>query len=383
MVSAVKRGVLDLIGAARPSIADPFLPNKIKENRLEEIRECIGCNICVSGDMKIVPIRCTQNPTMSEEWRRGWHPEKIHAKTSDKEILVVGAGPAGLECARALGQRGYAVTLVDAKRDLGGRVLLESKLPGLSEWRRVAEWRLAAPQLRPNLTMFPSSPMKAKDVLDTGIKNVIIATGSHYRRDGIGRTIHSPIPGFDQKDIYTPDDIMDGKIPSGQVVIYDDDHFYMGGVIAELLAKSGCDVSLVTPSPMISYWTQFTLEQEKIEKRLLALGVKFHERHTLTTIYSHDVTIECTITGKVTSLNRTAVVLVTDRTPNDALYHALMPHSENGTLDSLRIIGDAEAPSTIAQAVYAGHLAAREFDETIDPDVTPFKVERVTDFGHQ
>ena len=383
MVSAVKRGVLDLIGAARPSIADPFLPNKIKENRLEEIRECIGCNICVSGDMKIVPIRCTQNPTMSEEWRRGWHPEKIHAKTSDKEILVVGAGPAGLECARALGQRGYPVTLVDAKREMGGRVLLESKLPGLSEWRRVAEWRLAAPQLRPNLTMFPSSPMTAKDVLDTGIKNVIIATGSHYRRDGIGRTIHSPIPGFDQKDIYTPDDIMDGKIPSGQVVIYDDDHFYMGGVIAELLAKSGCDVSLVTPSPMISYWTQFTLEQEKIEKRLLALGVKFHERHTLTTIYSHDVTIECTITGKVTSLNRSAVVLVTDRTPNDALYHALKPHSENGILDSLRIIGDAEAPSTIAQAVYAGHLAAREFDETIDPDVTPFKVERVTDFGHQ
>jgi dimethylamine/trimethylamine dehydrogenase len=381
MVSAVNRGVLDLIGAARPSIADPFLPNKIKENRLEDIRECIGCNICVAGDMKIVPIRCTQNPTMSEEWRRGWHPEKIASKTSDKEILVVGGGPAGLECARALGQRGYPVTLVDSRRDFGGRVLLESKLPGLSEWRRVAEWRLAAPQQRPNLTYFPSSLMTVKDVLETGIKDVIIATGAKYRRDGIGRTIHRPIPGHEQANIFTPDDIMDGKVPSGNVVIYDDDHYYMGGVIAEKLALAGCQVSLVTPSPMISYWSQFTLEQEKIEKKLLALNVKCLTRHTLNTIYHHDVSVECGLTGTLTSLKADAVVLITDRKPNDQLYHELKPHLESGALQSLRIIGDAEAPSTIAQAVYAGHLAAREFDETIDPDQTPFKVERVTDFS--
>lgn len=381
MLSAVKRGVLDFIGAARPSIADPFLPNKIKEGRLEDIRECIGCNICVSGDMKVVPIRCTQNPTMSEEWRRGWHPEKIEAKTSDKEILVIGAGPAGLECARALGQRGYAVTLVDARRDLGGRVERESKLPGLSEWRRVAEWRLSKPQSRPNVKMFPSSNMTAKDVLETGIKNVIIATGSHYRRDGIGRSIHSPIPGHDRPFVWTPDDIMDGKKLSGKVVIYDDDHFYMAGVLAEKFADAGCEVAIVTPAPLISYWTQFTLEQEKIEKKLLAMGVKFFARYTLTEIFEHAVTIESTVTGKVTSLDRDEVVLVTDRKPNDSLYHELLPYRESNRLESLRIIGDAEAPSTIAQAVYAGHLAAREFDETIDPDVTPFLVERVTDMS--
>ena len=69
MVSAIRRGVIDLIGAARPSIADPFLPRKIEEGRFEDIRECIGCNICVSGDMTSVPMRCTQNPTSGEEWR--------------------------------------------------------------------------------------------------------------------------------------------------------------------------------------------------------------------------------------------------------------------------------------------------------------------------
>src|SRR5689334_17347967 len=93
MVRMIRDGVLDMIGAARPSIADPFLPKKIEEGRLEDIRECIGCNICVSGDGTITPIRCTQNPSMGEEWRRGWHPERMRPKTSDATVLVVGAGP--------------------------------------------------------------------------------------------------------------------------------------------------------------------------------------------------------------------------------------------------------------------------------------------------
>lgn len=122
MVHQVKSGVLDLIGAARPSIADPFLPNKIRDGHMEKIRECIGCNICVSGDFTMSPIRCTQNPSMGEEFRRGWHPEIIRPRESSKRILVVRAGPAGLEAARALGVRGYDVTLTEATRELGGRV---------------------------------------------------------------------------------------------------------------------------------------------------------------------------------------------------------------------------------------------------------------------
>lgn len=96
MVSLIQRGVMDFIGAARPSIADPFLPQKIRAGRVQDIRECIGCNICVAADNKIIPIRCTQNPTMGEEWRRDWHPEHIAPKTSDAEILVVGGGGGGV-----------------------------------------------------------------------------------------------------------------------------------------------------------------------------------------------------------------------------------------------------------------------------------------------
>ena len=376
MVSAVRRGVLDFIGAARPSIADPFLPNKVREGRLDEIRECIGCNICVTGDTRFVPIRCTQNPTMGEEWRRGWHPEVIAPKKSESEILVVGAGPAGLECGVTLGQRGYQVTLLDARRELGGRVIRESALPGLSEWRRVVDWRLTRLVKMPNVGPYPSSPMTAAEILETGIPHVILATGATYRRDGRGRSIHHPIPGHDLPGVFTPDDLMDGNLPTGRVTLYDDDHFYLGGVLAELLAQNGCDVTLVTPAPLVSYWTQFTLEQSKIQTRLMKLGIKLIPQTLLSEIGSDFVTLSHALTAETIELPREAIVLVTDRMSNDNLYHELQPALVDGRLMSLRLIGDAEAPNIIAQAVFSGHLAAREFDEEA-VEGTPFKIERV------
>jgi dimethylamine/trimethylamine dehydrogenase len=126
MVAQIRRGILDFIGAARPSIADPFLPKKIEEGRIDDIRECIGCNMCVSSDYTSTNLRCTQNPTMGEEWRRGWHPESILPKKSDGSVLVVGAGPAGLEAALAAARRGFEVHLADATSELGGRVTRES-----------------------------------------------------------------------------------------------------------------------------------------------------------------------------------------------------------------------------------------------------------------
>ncbi len=388
MASAIERGIMDMIGAARPSIADPFLPNKIKEGRTEDIRECIGCNICVTGDTRFVPIRCTQNPTMGEEWRRGWHPENISPKKSEDEILIVGAGPAGLEAARALGQRGYHVILTDARREAGGRVALESALPNLNEWRRVIDWRLTQINKIENIYFYPSSQMTAQDVLDAGAPHVILATGATWRRDGMGRNISRPVQG--NGNIFTPDDLLGFNLESDsllsklreqapalqKVLIYDDDHYYMGGVLAELLVQNGCEVTLMTPAPTISCWTQFTLEQERILKRLLDLNVTLLANHVIASHTPTTATVTNTITSAESTLACDAIVMVTDRIPNDALYHELKPALADGRLKSLRVIGDAEAPNIIAQAVFSGHLAAREFDEQVNPDVTPFKIER-------
>lgn len=118
MVSLVKKGRLDLIGAARPSIAGPFLPDKIRQGRIEDIRECVGCNICVSMDSYGLPIRCTQNPTISEEWRSGWHPEAPALSRGRKSHLIVGAGPAGLECAVTLLRGGRSRRAGDARDEI-------------------------------------------------------------------------------------------------------------------------------------------------------------------------------------------------------------------------------------------------------------------------
>ena len=391
MVSAIKRGMMDFIGAARPSIADPYLPTKIKEERVEDIRECIGCNICVTGDTRYVPIRCTQNPTMGEEWRRDWHPEIIAPKKSDKEVMIIGAGPAGLEAARALGQRGYEVTLLEARKELGGRVLRESALPGLNEWRRVMDWRLTQIKKMKNVAVYPSSPISAEEILETGAQNIIIATGATWRRDGMGRTIRKPIRGYDLQHVFSPDNLMGANMESRSLlqnfqrqavglqnfIIYDDDHYYMGGVLAEFLAIDGCKVSLVTPASIVSYWSQFTLEQERIQRKLVKLGVKLYTQTVLSEIQNDCVRLTNMISGDEMELQRDAVVLVSDRISNDSLYYELKPALEEGKIKSLRVIGDAEAPNIIAQAVFSGHLAAREFEEE-KLEETPFKIERMT-----
>ena len=127
MVRQVREGVLDFIGAARPSIADPFLPQKIEQGRFEDIRECIGCNICVSGDMTGAISRCTQNPTFMEEWRKGWHPERVAPRGKSERVLIVGGGPAGLEAALVLGKR---------ETDAGDEYAIASESVIRSLWRR-------------------------------------------------------------------------------------------------------------------------------------------------------------------------------------------------------------------------------------------------------
>ena len=367
MVKLIKNGQLDMIGAARPSIADPFLPKKIEEGRIEDIRECIGCNICVSGDHHSVPIRCTQNPTMGEEWRRGWHPERIGPKTSGGNVLIVGAGPAGLEAARALGQRGYRVTLADKANEAGGRLVNERRLPGLTEWGRVVDYRTYQISQMANVDLYLESLMTPETLNDFGADHIALATGAKWKKDGIGR--HNPL-GIDitvGAKVFSPDDIMAGIELKGPVVVFDDDHFYMGGAISEKLRRDGCEVTLVTPAAEVSSWTHNTLDQHAVQKQLMELGVRIVTTHNLTVIRSNAVDLSCVYTGTSKTLDCSATVLVTMRQPVDDLWQAY---------PDLTRIGDVLSPSTIAAAVYSGHLFARELGESNVGNV-PFRRELI------
>jgi dimethylamine/trimethylamine dehydrogenase len=378
MVSQIRRGILDFIGAARPSIADPFLPNKIAAGDLDDIRECIGCNVCVTGDYTMTPIRCTQNPTMGEEWRKGWHPEIVPARIGGDSFLIVGAGPAGLECARVLGARGYSVHVAEAGEQAGGRVARESRLPGLAAWARVRDYRLSQLNKMQNVQILRGSRVTAGEVLEFGAERVVLATGSTWRRDGIGRANSRKIPGFDlEHGVLTPDDLMDGARASGRVAVFDDDHYYMGAILAEKLRNDGCEVTLITPAERASAWTVNTLEQHAIQKHILDLGVELLLNRNVVGYDGANLSVECTYTGHRAMVASAKIVTVTSRLPNEELALALEQMPERiaeARIVSVTAIGDCLAPSTIAAAVYAGHRYGREF-ELPAQDLAPFRRE--------
>lgn len=366
MVSQIKRGVLDLIGGARPSIADPFLPNKIKQGRVEEIRECIGCNICISSWHDGVPIRCTQNATVGEEWRKNWHPEKFAKAGSDDKILIVGGGPAGLEAGLIAAKRGYQVSIAETRSEMGGRLLFESQLPGLNTWGRVNDYRLYALKQMPNVDLYLESELGVDDILALEHQRVAIATGSHWTK-ALYSSLEIPQGELDKPNVYTPDDLARGLIPESPVLIYDFDNYYLGGVLAESLSQQGLKVSYATPAGHASAWTIMTNEQPFVHQALDRCNVDIYTQKLLSDFDGKQAHLSNIFTQNAERVAAKSIVIVGLRLPNDTLYHALMARAEefsDAGIKSVEPIGDTLAAGALVHAVYSGHSFARQLDVT-------------------
>jgi len=400
MVAIVRSGQFDLIGAARPSISDPFLPKKIEEGRFDDIRECIGCNQCISRwEIGGPPLVCTQNATAGEEYRRGWHPEKFHpAANREKSVLVVGAGPAGMECAMVLGKRQMeAVHLVEAEREIGGCVnwisllghsdgrpnLHRGTARGLGEWKRIVNYRQIQLDKLRNVEIHTGSRLSAEDVRNYGAEIVIVATGCHYATDGLNAATHAPIPGADTSLDWqmTPDEVALGSKEVGRrVLVLENEGYFMGASIAQKLAGEGREVTLVTQAKEIAGYMEYTLEAPMLHRDLHRLHVDMHVYTMIERIepgvchaynvwdpeHKHEFEVD-------------SVVLCTARLSNQELYREVK--ADKGRLDqegieAVYVIGDASAPRMIVDSIFDGHRLAREIDSPHPEMPLPFIRER-------
>jgi dimethylamine/trimethylamine dehydrogenase len=379
MAEAVRAGTIDIIAAARPSIADPFLPQKIEEGRYDEIRECIGCNVCASRFPQSAPIVCTQNATVGEEFRRGWHPERFRkADNSDRTVLVVGAGPAGMECAMVLGKRGMsAVHLVDEQEAIGGSLRAVSTYPNLGEWARVIQYRQVQLDKLANVEVIPKRRLDAEGVFTYGAEIVVLATGSRWRADGA--TGQAPMPGAGLGFVHAPEAVAEasGQIEGERVLVYDADGYFTGVAMAELLLAAGKRVTVVTPAANLAQYMFFTGEGFRVNRQLRAAGATIVTNHLVTDIVPGVARGQNVWSPDPVQWEADAFVLVTRREPLDSLYREVTADparlAEEG-IESVYRIGDCVAPRLIAECVFDGHRLAREID-TDDP-ATPLPFAR-------
>ena len=406
MIEAINSGQCDIIGAARPSISDPFLPAKISEGRTEDIRECIGCNMCVSRMQQQGLLYCTQNATAGEEYRRGWHPEKFKKAEDLCSVLVVGGGPAGMECAIVLGKRGYDVHLREAEGELGGHWKDVARFPRCAEFGRVITYRQTQLDKLKNVeTHVGVGYMSADDVLEYGADRVVIATGAHWSTQGMGAETHRSISGADAAlpNVLTPEQIMAGKeVPGQKVFVLDGDGHFTGVAMAELLADMGKDVTMITNQNDIAQYSLFTMElannkrmmHEKNIKHRVNYWVQSYEEDRLYLFYTYRDSAELydlgngrwgrRLSDEVKQVECDALVLVTARVSNDSLFHELWqrrPEWDDNEVEAVYRIGDCYVPRHLMNAIFDGHRLGREFDSPHPQYPLPFIRERQI-WGH-
>ena len=395
MAEVIRAGHLDIIGAARPSISDPFLPQKIDEGRADDIRVCIGCNVCISRwEIGGPPMICTQNATSGEEYRRGWHPEKFPKAGSDDSILVVGAGPSGSECARVLMERGYTVHLADQGEKIGGSTNDIATLPGLGEWGYHRDYREVqlnklVKKNKDSQIALGVKPLTVDNCLEYGADKIVIATGSSWNSDGTNALLHDPVQGIDASlpTHVTPEQIFAGSKEIGKkVVILNCDPYYMAPSLAQLLAEKGHEVTILTGVGLGNYM-EFTLEAPNMHRMLHELNVEVvgdvwastAEANRIQTypIFGDGYRREYMGPGKLPRRENThfdwhefdTLVLVTGRHSDCDLYDGLKARKDewaDNDIKGVYLIGDAWAPKLMADATFEGHRLAREI-ESDDP----------------
>jgi 2,4-dienoyl-CoA reductase-like NADH-dependent reductase (Old Yellow Enzyme family) len=346
----IASGRADVVTMARALIADPELPNKAKEGRVEDIRPCLGDNQeCMLRQMQGLPVACTVNPTAGRESE--WGIGKMQPASRRRKVLVIGGGPAGMETARVAAQRGHEVHLYEAGDSLGGKVMLAQRLPGRAAIGRFLPWHRHQLEklgvtVRLGATATPETiDREAPDVL-------VLATGATWQKSGLNGLDFREAPGWEQPHVLSLTDALSGAVEVGErVLIYDLKGFVEAPGVAELLAGGAREVEIVTPFPKLgTAQLDLTLQWSYVMSRLLAAAVKITPDTMVEGIEGRAVKLTNVHSGERRAITVDHVVIISGRVPDDQLYRALA----SGALEVHRV-GDCLSPLNIGKAFGDGY----------------------------
>lgn len=345
----VAAGEADLVGLARPHIADPHLVRKAVEGRQHETRSCLACNQgCIGRLEASLPISCVVNPEVGaeREWRDAWR-ELVEAGRS-RRVLVVGGGPAGLAAAVAARRAGHGVTLAEARSELGGQVAMAATVPGRARLRLLTD-DLAAEVRAGGVEVRLGERVRVEDVLAGGYDDVVVATGSRPARRAL-------LGGPQVVDLWQAvAGLATGGAPlTGRVVVVDDEGTWAAASVAEALARQGAQVHLVSPTAAVSARIT-TYSRLALLKRFADLGVAVHPMRTVKAVDAGVVALTGPLAGGDAVLDGvTAVVDGGSGVADDELFRALDALPDG---PAVHLVGDANAPRTALEAVYEGRFA--------------------------
>jgi 2,4-dienoyl-CoA reductase-like NADH-dependent reductase (Old Yellow Enzyme family) len=348
----IASGQADLVSIVRGQIADPHLARKTGEGRAEDVRGCISCNqMCWGRRSRDYWISCLINPSAGREWE--WGGDRFTPAAAPKHVVVVGAGPAGLEAARASAERGHRVTLVEAAPQIGGQFRLASLQPRRGQIADLLGWyerQLERLQVRVLLNTYAD----AADIRALGPDAVILATGSLPDPDGFQRWLPGfpRLPGIDRGGVFAPEDVLRREARLGhRVILYDEGGNWRGLGTALWLVDQGKSVTIVTPEPYLGKEIARTSSDIPLRARLARAGVRAMTESAIAEWHGDGATVRSLLTGAEERVAATALVMSTTNRAFDPLSQDL---ADLGPV----LIGDAAAPRQAPYAFHEGRKAA-------------------------
>ena len=350
--SIIASGQADLVSIVRGQIADPHLARKTVEGRADDVRGCISCNqMCWGRRSRDYWISCLINPSVGREWE--WGGDRFAKTLTPRSVLIVGAGPAGLEAARAAAEMGHAVEIIEASHQIGGQFRLAGLQPRRGQILDLLDW-YERQFTNLNVTLRLNTFLDEDDIAAHPADTVLLATGSLPDDLALQRWAPSlgPLPGRDLGHVWSPEAVLRREAQMGDhVVVYDEGGNWRGVGTAWALAEQGKQVTVITPDAYVGKEISRTSADAPARVRLGRLGVKMLPEHLITAWHGNGVTVRNLLTDQEETIPASDLVMATTN-------RAFDPWPDTFPGKTTQRIGDCAAPRQAAYAFHEGRKAA-------------------------